>query len=149
MMVMHLPGLSKKKKLMIYDMIRKGFDDESIKKMTGVDIDIIINFRGGADFVKSSKIVRSKKKAGESKGSNNNSINKSKAVKQQPGDRNEGSNPIGETIEFIGGKKDMADKKKSDGSTAEIDYNICGKCGGQVEGNPKKCPHCEAEFDYE
>lgn len=142
-----MPTLSKEKQAKIFKMVELGMSNTSIGRALKISSETVRLYRGKKNEFKIHD--GTKKKAGNSGGSNDKSINKSKAVKQQPSSGNEGPNPIGETIEFIGGKKDMADKKKSDGSTADDSFNICGSCGAEVKGEPDKCPSCGAEFDYE
>lgn len=139
--------LSNETKKRIQVLASKGLDSPEISRALGISENSVKRYKnGGEKTVK--KIVKSKKKAGGSRGNNIKPADKSPVSERQSSDRNQDPSTINgdnEKIEFIGGKKNMSDKKTSE---AEDSFNICGSCGAEVKGTPEKCPSCGAEFDY-
>jgi len=165
----YMANLSKKQKLLIYEMINKDFSDKDIARMADVDVDVIKKFRFGGNR-NDKKIDGNKKRAGskrdfnpsghESKDDKNRNRDEPEPpVQENKGDRNnsgsekrksesEGSTGApGSGITFVGGKKTM-DKKEGSGAKEEDEYQ-CHNCG-HVQGTPfTECPKCGSSNSFE
>ena len=112
----------------IKDMYAQGLKPSEISRALGVSIYSVKKYREVKDNA----------------GKNNKQSN---GIIEEQGDKHTVNDPDrsasfngSETINFVGGKPYMTDKKE--------DSYQCGVCGGVFTGNPKYCPHCGAELDW-
>jgi len=157
-----MTGLSKKQKLLIYEMINKDFSDKDIARMAGVPVDVIKNFRGNKNVQKNESIKnvgagKRDRKQGRNTG---NDANGDKDPGGKPGDQNTISDPSGESttsegstgnhgsgITFIGGKKNMGKKEGSEAK--EEDEYQCYNCD-HIQGSPfTECPKCGSSNSFD
>jgi len=158
-----MANLSKKQKLLIYDMIRKDFSDKDIARMADVDVDVIKNFRGNKNVQRNEYIknVGAGERDRKRKRNTGNDATRSQDPGGKSGDQNTISDPSGESttsegstgdpgskgITFVGGKKTM-DKKEGSGAKEEDEYQ-CYNCG-HVQGTPfTECPKCGSGNTFE
>jgi len=159
-----MTGLSKKQKLLIYEMINKGFSDKDISRMADVKIDVIKDFRGGNKNVQNRDVKTSRRSAKsiEHGGGDQSHVDtRSKDQGRKPGSKDINDTPTGETkpkgsagdpgskgsIDFVGGKKSM--KKTENPKEEEEDEYQCYNCD-HVQGTPfTECPKCGARNTFE
>jgi len=159
-----MPGLSKNKKILIYEMIRKDFSDSDIARLVDAPIETIQSYRGGkkhdirAD--KPNKIVKRSGKRGA--GDTRDPLNKERgrksgsdaqdpnAVGKRTGGPEESAGDPGSTgtLVFVGGKKYMGKKEGSEPKDDQDEYQ-CYNCD-HIQGTPfTECPKCGASNSFD